>query len=369
MAQIPIFPGGWTSHRSRIQPLLPEVQRYIKEGFWPQSTSSTAEFSSYFDYFQWTISILSWPDVTIDSSQLAIQNYEDIVKISKCLEQHINCSRIEIADKLRGDFPLSTEAQILRSMDLTIRLWMTLHVRSEDFPLGPSLSDITEIPWLEKASLKTLIQETFPKIPTTISSQGSHIDPSFTAKSLRKICRIKIKWTANLKDHLRYDSFTSSLWLFPHKICLINHLETCNVLPKDFMLETLRTLDLLFPLGKQSTQRYLDESGQTFYRLSSRNTLRASNFDEFVYWRKQLEDLHDVFHRAPKSMPQMWYDRRNPVQWWTFWLAGVIAILTIVFGVIASYTGFKQVALADKAYRFAVLQACSQDNAPDLCRN
>lgn len=64
----------------------------------------------------------------------------------------------------------------------------------------------------------------------------------------------------------------------------------------------------------------------------------------------------------------MWHDRRNPVQWWTFWLAAIITVLTVVFGIIASYTGFRQVATAEQAFQFSVLQACSLSTpAPAFC--
>lgn len=79
-------------------------------------------------------------------------------------------------------------------------------------------------------------------------------------------------------------------------------------------------------------------------------------------------DLHDVFEQAPRSVLQIWFDRRNPIQWWTFWLAAVIAVLTVVFGVISSYTGYRQAFLAEKAHRLQVWQACSKDDPPiELC--
>ena len=253
-------------------------------------------------------------------------------------------------------------------MDLTILLWLTLHVRSKDFPVGPCLSEITEIPWHDNILLKALIRDTLRPMPSILSHQGSRIDPSFTAKNLRKICRLKIKWTANLKDHLSYDVSSSTLRLFPHKVCVMSHLESCQLLPADLLSETLRTLDLLFPYGEQDIDKFVDETSESIYRTSSRYVSRATNSGEFVYRRKQLEELHDIFHQEPRNFHQMWHDRRNPLQWWTFWLAGVIAVLTIVFGAIAFYADFKQV-VAEKTYRLAVLQACSQTDLPMYCKS
>lgn len=108
------------------------------------------------------------------------------------------------------------------------------------------------------------------------------------------------------------------------------------------MTETLQTLDLLFPFGKESIHNFLDDNGQDFHRLSSPDPSGTVHLGDFRYWQKRLIELHEVYNQGPKSFLQMWYDRRNPVQWWTFWLAGIIADLTVVFGVIASYTGFNR---------------------------
>ena len=362
MADISIFPPGFVNHKYRMRPLDTQLQMYVIQVFWPRSKASIAEYTSYFKYFQWAISVLAWPDGINYDEQFAMKTYGDLAKITKCMEESQGSDRMLIAEKLRREFQGMDEGQILRSLDLTARLWLNLHVRSGDYPLGPSLSDMTDVEWTKKASLKDLISYCFQTNSGVNKDRHQRIDSAFTAENLRRFCRVDVQWTANLKDHLSYDHSTSTLYLFPHKICLIGHLESCNALPEDFVSETIQTLDLLFPFGKEGTRKYLDQKGQTFYRTSSRDLSRATDFEEFRYWRKRLEDLHDVFHQAPRNILQMWYDRRNPLQWWTFWLAAFIALLTIVFGIISSYTSFRQVAYAEKAYELSVLQACSQGN-------
>lgn len=368
MAAISMFPPGIVTHDHSFQ-LGPEVQQYIKEVFWPHSKASIAEYASYFKYFKWAISILAWPDGISYETQFCMRTFQDLGKIIKCIDLHPDLDRSKMAEELKCEFPNSDRGQILRSLDLVVRLWLNLHVRSQDFPLGPSLSDMTETEWLEKATLNKLVKDCFQPSSYSLNEQNKNIDPAFTIKNLRRFCRIKVQWTANLRDHLLYDRSTATLHLFPHKICLISHLDSRNVLPKDFVAETLRTLDLLFPFGEEDTRKYLDQTGQTFYRTSSRDLSRATDFGEFRYWHKRLMVLHGVFNQAPRSILQLWYDRRNPLQWWTFWLAALIAVLTIVFGVISSYTGFQQLAIAEKAYQLSVWQICSQPNPPAaLCK-
>ncbi len=362
MADIPIFPPGFVDHNHRIQPLETQLQNYIKQVFWPHSKASIIEYTSYFKNFQWAISVLAWPDGINYDEQFAMKTYRDLAKTAKCMDMNSDLDRLTIAAKLEPEFPGSNKGQILRSMDLIARLWLNLHVRSRDYPLGPSLSDMTDIEWMEKSSLKDLIRDCFQASSYAANERHQRIDAAFTVEHLRRFCRINVQWTANLQDHLNYDRSTSTLHLFPHKICLISHLESCDVLPKDFVAETIQTFDLLFPFGEERTQKYLDKTGQTFYQTSSRDLSRATDFGEFRYWRKRLEDLHDVFHQEPRNVLQLWYDRRKPLQWWTFWLAALIALLTIVFGIISSYTSLQQVALATKVYELSVLQVCLQSN-------
>ncbi|KAF2825903.1 hypothetical protein CC86DRAFT_370764 [Ophiobolus disseminans] len=68
---------------------------------------------------------------------------------------------------------------------------------------------------------------------------------------------------------------------------------------------------------------------------------RAVNFE---FWRDELLTLKERFDEPrPSSITQFWYDRRNKVQWYTFWIAVLVLCLTIFFGVIQSVEGALQV--------------------------
>ena len=66
--------------------------------------------------------------------------------------------------------------------------------------------------------------------------------------------------------------------------------------------------------------------------------------DDYQYWQERLQIIIEAYNKSePKALPQWWYDRRNKVQWYTFWIAALILVLTIVFGLIQSITGILQV--------------------------
>jgi hypothetical protein len=60
--------------------------------------------------------------------------------------------------------------------------------------------------------------------------------------------------------------------------------------------------------------------------------------------------LKQVFDEAqPRTIVQWWHDRRNGVQWYTFWVAVLVLVLTILFGLIQSIEGALQVYASFKA--------------------
>jgi hypothetical protein len=143
--------------------------------------------------------------------------------------------------------------------------------------------------------------------------------------------------------------------------------------PLDFISETIRTLALLFPQNDRATARWLssqqqqllrqDQHGYTPTTLSSSSllevfrcgSLRAleRRLDGFSFWRDRLVILRQAFDEShPHTLRQWWVDRRNGVQWYTFWVAILIFIVTIAFGAVQIaegalqvYIGFRQLQL------------------------
>lgn len=143
------------------------------------------------------------------------------------------------------------------------------------------------------------------------------------------------------------------------------------IFPDGCLNETMRTLDILFPFGDDHTMEYLKNEAQDFYALTIPRHSRylPADLNEFDYWRDRLAVLYNLLNQPPSTLVGMLYDyRRNPIQWWTFWLAVFLSILILVFGVAGLIIGSKQLRPSEKAHALAVEQACVQAvRPPGLC--
>jgi hypothetical protein len=122
--------------------------------------------------------------------------------------------------------------------------------------------------------------------------------------------------------------------------------------PKDLAEETLNTLALLFPSSDMETEQWFTKLRLTheYDTLDSQLTkcgyLKTGKrqFENFKFWHDRLVILKQVFDEShPSTFKQWWHDRRNGVQWYTFWVAIVILFLTIFFGLVQSIEGALQV--------------------------
>jgi hypothetical protein len=67
-----------------------------------------------------------------------------------------------------------------------------------------------------------------------------------------------------------------------------------------------------------------------------------AHLNEFYHWRDRLIRIHQEFQSPGPGWRQLWSDRRNPLQWYTFWFAVAILILTVIFGIITTILAFLQ---------------------------
>ncbi|KAF2176242.1 hypothetical protein K469DRAFT_723301 [Zopfia rhizophila CBS 207.26] len=173
------------------------------------------------------------------------------------------------------------------------------------------LSGLTSIHWKENSLKATLAEYFNPQ--QALSVDNSRLGKLFTARNLSRISGIKIIWTTNLADHLRLIGDDQSVFIFH-----------CTSFAQ-------------FQDGNKKTKSWLQaqqKSTNIDPNIGRFSALRAykRRFDRFLFWYNRL-----------------WFDKRNGVQWSTFWVAVLVLVITIMFGVIQSVTSILQVYLSYKA--------------------
>lgn len=120
--------------------------------------------------------------------------------------------------------------------------------------------------------------------------------------------------------------------------------------PDGFVEETRRTLTLLLPSGPETRKWFRKQQTAKNYILDPKviecGRLKADDrqIEKFRFWRDRLVILKQVFDEAkPGNISQWWWDRRNWVQWYTFWVAVIVLFLTFFFGLIQCVEGGIQV--------------------------
>jgi hypothetical protein len=162
------------------------------------------------------------------------------------------------------------------------------------------------------------------------------------------------------------------LSIYQHKICLINHRKEPEptIIPAEILDEAIRTLDLLFPFGDTKTEALLEQEKVQLWTNSPFESHRATNLNEFTYWRSNLAQLSSLFSGPPETVIQTLFDTRNISHFATLWVAifGVF-FLTIIFGVLSTVYSIKQYRVAVKSYELALVQACQQTSTsfPGFC--
>jgi len=139
-----------------------------------------------------------------------------------------------------------------------------------------------------------------------------------------------------------------------------------RLFPDCFVNETLRTLALLFPENSPQSRRWLLRQVAQ-YGLDPGVTrcgfLRAQErrIERFSFWHDRLIILKQAFDESsPRGLRQWWNDRRNSVQWSTFWVAILVFAVTVFFGLVQSIEGGMQAYLSWKALDWEIGRAQSE---------
>ncbi|CAN9211256.1 unnamed protein product [Alternaria alternata] len=139
------------------------------------------------------------------------------------------------------------------------------------------------------------------------------------------------------------------------------------LIPVNIIDEAIATLDYLFPQDN-ATKEFLQEEEKrhgiainvlSLDPPSHRTTIRLKDFN---YYHDRMLDVAYEYTNPPTSWRLVWKDRRNPVQFWTFWLGLGIFGFTILFGILASvYAGLQYKVAVQSLHADAAKSAGSKD--------
>ncbi|KAL8715187.1 MAG: hypothetical protein Q9220_001145 [cf. Caloplaca sp. 1 TL-2023] len=193
--------------------------------------------------------------------------------------------------------------------------------------------------------------------PPPSSMDSVKLPQSFTAANLESISGIHIRWTDNLADHLLLRDDDTKLMLFHHVSALEIMNRSTPYFSQQLMSETIRTIALLVPpsLGEASPwfrreqrRHQLDAQAGRCDRLNSSDR----QIDNFYFWRERLVLLKRTYDEAePNSLSQLWWDDRRKTQWFTFWVAVLVFIMTVFFGILQSAASIVQAWASVKALK------------------
>jgi hypothetical protein len=175
-----------------------------------------------------------------------------------------------------------------------------------------------------------------------------------------KVSNFQVIWVNDIIQHLtltlrepditREDS-TLKIRIFHHRTFLNFHADRkSTIFPEGFVEETLRNLDLLLPYQHVKTRRWYQVQAKNF-KLDNNACLRGKGLsahfrkiESFRFWRERLTLPKEAYDQLePDTVSRFWLDKRNPVQWAIFWVAVLVLVLTVFFGLVQSIEGALQV--------------------------
>ena len=325
-------------------PIKPPLQQaIIREIF---QIDHSANLDAYFrDWFE--------EQCDAATGQVSVHTHRETLRIISFLQA--NLSRADIVTKLHVQ--CDDEDLVAASIDLAARIWLTLSIGT----LPNSQSPGTSVAWNDGRLSSTVHSLwSLPQLSDSIK-----LPKSFNAANIEKIVGIKIEWTSNLVDHLRLEDDDTKVLIYHQMSFLELHQQDSrlvlilvqssfpdctdrSIFPDGLIEETICTLGLLIPSTDKSSRTWFQKKQKELGLDAKAGTYGPLNaakrqIEHFKYWRDRLTVLKQTFDESePRTISLWWYDDRKKVQWYTFWIAALVLLLTILFGLTQSVAGVIQ---------------------------
>lgn len=347
----------------------------VINAFWPHLNLGEEDYiaenyTAFFEYISKTLQVLSPHE-----DKFAAQELGSLLSIICTLRAMSTSTRDEIIGNVKKRYLNTQDDNIARSVELSLRFWLGINVNSKGLSVGPRVSRDSRIEWQDEDSVSQMVSSQFRTGEVKSVSCEFLLESSLTAVNLKNICRLHIRWTNNLADHLKLEGQRGkrSLSIYRHKICLVNHRKEpdLTVIPAEILDEAIRSLDLLFPFGDAKTEEFLASENVQLHNADPFDLTPASELNDFKFWRRNMAQLLNLLNGPPETLAQTLLDTRNLSQFATLWVAifGVF-FLTILFGILSTVYAIKQYRIALKSYQLSLAMACVQmpSSLPEFCK-
>ncbi|ERF72891.1 hypothetical protein EPUS_08699 [Endocarpon pusillum Z07020] len=287
-----------------------------------------------------------WENCVIDAADddevLQLQDRGTVIALVGLVKHRLDDDISKIKDAICAHYDSVSKSTLKLSdqqaelaLSFATKLW--LHASPDLSTRGPS-------------SFRLVIKACLPERSDPNKISG-HLTNDFCAKHLWRKGGIRIVWTDEIEKHLTsHKGRTLHVFRNSSMLRALQQDPNSDPFPDGFVSETLQTLYLLFrPLDSKKARRnirYMEKHLDADLELAMGEYPNV-DLQQYPYWHEQLAEIQRMYdHKTPSGLVQWWFDRRDRVQWTTFWVAFLVLVLTVCFGIISSITGIWQVYLA-----------------------
>ncbi|KAI0545436.1 hypothetical protein F4679DRAFT_477958 [Xylaria curta] len=335
----------------------------------------------FFDFYR-EITAYYVPELTGNRSQ-ATKTHDDLIHVIQHIKLHSYVPRLQLTteyfavDKQTGMPEVPSDDQN-RAFSLAARVMTMLQSSVEDQSDGLLEAGTQPAIWHFSKSFSQFVESVIvrqyplrlgpynvaiPRYP-----QSAFTLESLSVKRLRRVAKLKVVPTNDLRDHLVLDKKNGTVAVYHFTSVLKEHLRTgrereltgvntqqYHGLPKQLVLETLHTLkDVLFPIDSesQSILRSLvakDKFDPDNCGVNTSWQLREEELIAYEYWGSRLVDLHDELENpTPRGFIETWMERKSGARYVMMaTLAGVLiaillGILSLVVSIVQAWISWQQ---------------------------
>lgn len=318
------------------------------------------DLQAFFEYYKY-VTTNYLPEV-VGSSNTALRSHKDLHGIVKLLRDQPETARSSLTNeyfhqgaKVSGDDlpPLADQEQ---AFNIAVRVMAMVLPSAENQSDGLLEAGLQPTTWTNDQSLSDFIASIYPQREHPALKQAGDLAAmaevrlaSITAKRLRKLARLDIVPTSDMRNHLLLDEKKGTVSVFHFTSYLKESLCAGNI-PSDLALETLATIkELLFSNDAHSHAmlHYLvSKKGfdpDIVHIVDTPQYVSALRKPvSYVYWGTRLMELYDELENpTPRGFMERWLERKSGARY--MMLATIAGIgLAILLGVIGVGLGIFQ---------------------------